>query len=373
MEARLTSKLRLALAVVLFAVTALIASARSVCGFDFNNSDSILAGNVANLCKERTERPTVMDKPLLFGDTDSISNMLQILDCYCRCVGPDSLSHNLIRHMPQQPFNGAMLTFRQPFEKSSHTASSSLPFGFLFERATLLESALAELFDTTAFEHLARTNRRHIDDTTVNPKHFRPGCISDFFSSSQVQIPDLVLLLERGRLRNSPTTIKILAMVIAKDQSDSDATIESREGCKLAFDVEFQSALIVSDSRAFAESMILHLTLVSFGNYSASRANEICRQASLISDGLVSQVMESDRILAFLFKCNIGSGVERGNVSRLRGLDSGEVFASYAQFHFQRDGRFHIGALYILSADNARRAELPPSSEERRSPRYGDL
>ena len=124
---RQTTKFSLRLAILFVAITATRAGAAGVTRFDFFDTNALLTGNVTNLCKQRSESPSVMDKALLFGDADSISDMFQIFDCDNRSVAFDCFAHDAVCDIPHLPINCSVLFLNQPLQQSPDIPTSAVP------------------------------------------------------------------------------------------------------------------------------------------------------------------------------------------------------------------------------------------------------
>lgn len=344
MRASNTAKLRLAFAVCLIAMAALVASPARVARFDFFNANTLLTGDVANLREQQSERPTVMDDALLLSYANPVSDAFQIFYCDSRSVDFDSLSHDAVCDVPQFPIHSAGLFARQPFQQSPLRASAFVPFRFGLERTPLLESASPQLANASTFENFACADCRNLLDARVNPDCVAAGRIGDFFVSDKAEIPVSFLLNERGGAGNLPTAIKVLLMVIAKYQTGFDTpALRGERG--LAFgNPESQGASVKANTCRFFPVMRflrLRLAFVGFGNNGAGRANEIRRQASQLAHSLVCEMVQRDGIFDALLKGNGGSLVQRFHVSSASHVKGGRVFALDFQFNFERHGGLH--------------------------------
>lgn len=345
-----TTKLSLALAVTLRAVTASAARPAGVAGVNGFNADAVLARHVRELQEERRERPAMLNQALLFSDSDSGANTFQVFHRNHARVNPDGFADNAVSHVPEQPLYRALLSARQPFEESPLIATL-LPCGL--KRTTLPESLLANVPDLAATENFASRCGRHAHDARINAENFRPVRIRHVFGADQVQIPDLAFARNgRGR-QDFPTAVKVARVIVRQNQARPDSSLERGQRSASLLKPDRQRARVVAHGRRWLPFVTATaLALAGFGDDVAGRADEVGGQPCQLPHVFVSDVMECDGVEDFLLKSNSRSVIERDRVSRLSVGQSRRCVGRHFQLNFQRDSCFHISELCHVADSN---------------------
>jgi hypothetical protein len=151
-----TNKPHLRLAIRRVAVPAFVAGLRRVAGIYRCYLDADFRTNVRDFLKQRSERPAVLNQSLLFRHANAAANALQVFDGDYAGVDSLGFADKLVRHIPQQPFDRALLFPCQPFDKLP-LIRSLVPCSL--ERATLFESLLLDVLNASAFENFACAGR----------------------------------------------------------------------------------------------------------------------------------------------------------------------------------------------------------------------
>jgi hypothetical protein len=218
-------------AVAMPAFVASLGRVTSVCRF---NLDAVFTGDMPDFGKERRERPSVVDQSLLFGNLDLVSNALKVFDDYCARVGFQGFIHDLVGHIPEQPFNRSLLFARQPFQEPS-LVSALVPCGLKI--AALFESALSNVLDNSALENLAGAGCGDTDDTGIDANCSVALRVGNILCNDQMQIPDLTFAGDGASRLNFPRSVEVLPVVARKDQVDSNSACKRGQRGVLLIDL----------------------------------------------------------------------------------------------------------------------------------------
>ncbi len=344
MTTRQTLEIRLAFTVAFIFVAASVARSACASGIHFDNSNAMSTRNMLDFGKQRSERPAVLNHSLLFGNADSQSNVCQILCCYRACANPERFSYDFVCDIPKQPFNRSMFFLGQPLQQSTLIATPVVPY---LERTALLESTLAKLLDGAARKDLACACCGNAVYTGIVGQNFGSIRIRHFLFSDKAQIPFASALDKSSGLSESPTSIKVLSLVITESETDSHPATRSRERSKLSCKIEGECASIEANACGIFPVMCLlwlRLSFVSLGYDSTGRTNEIRRQTRSFTHSLIGKVMESYRINYACIESNLRGFIESLRISRLRRFKCGYVFIPDGELHLDCSSCFHVGS-----------------------------
>ncbi len=143
-------------------------STRRVARVNRFNLNAVLAGDVLHFGEQRREGPSVHDQSLLFGAFDPCADAFQVFNRNRPGINFQGFVSDLVRHIPEQPINAALLFARQPFQKPSLIAAL-VPCGLKI--AALFESALSNVLDNSAVESFTSINRGNANDARINADH----------------------------------------------------------------------------------------------------------------------------------------------------------------------------------------------------------
>src|SRR6266508_4209892 len=276
-------------AVAMPAFVASLGRVTSVCRF---NLDAVFTGDMPDYGKERRERPCVVDRSLLFGNLDLVSNALKVFDHYRPRAGFQGFVHDLVGHVPEQPIDRSLLFARQPFQEPS-LVSALVPCGLKI--AALFESALSNVLDNSALENLPGADRGDPDDTRIDADPRLTLRVGNIFSGDQMQIPCATFAKDRGSRFDLPRPVEILPVVVGENQIDSNSHVEGRESGKFLPDLNRQGAGVVTHRRRFFPAVVNSLiALVRLRDDTAGGTDEIRRQFRQLPHVSIGDVVKGD-------------------------------------------------------------------------------
>jgi len=94
---------------------------------------------------------------------------------------------------------------------------------------------------------------------------------------------------------------------------------------------------------------LFFISLVSFGDHIASRANEIGRKFRQLSYVTIGNVMKRDGVEDFFLESHIRSVIERAYIGFLCLGKRQRGMIGRLKFYLQCDSRFHLGNIYHLT------------------------
>jgi hypothetical protein len=342
-----TNKNSLALAIGTVAMPALMASLGRVASINRLNLDTLFTRNVREFQEERRERPSVVDQSLLFSDLDPRSNAFEVFDGYRPGANFQSLVHDPVRYIPQQPLNRSLLFARQPLQEPS-LISALVPCGLKI--AALFESALSNVLNNSALKNLAGAGRGDADDARIYADARITIRVGNIFCNDQMQIPDSTFVGDCGCRLDPPRPAEILPVIVREDQVKSDSAAESSQRGVFLIEFDCQGSSVVPHRRClFPPVMFVFISLVGFRNHVASRANEVGRKFRHFPYVSIGDVVKRDRANDFLLEGNVRGVVERNCVGFLSLGDRLRNLLSCLKFYLQRDSYPHLGNIYHLA------------------------